>query len=776
MRIAAFIGAVFAAAALHAAAQQLDEIQGLEDSSRPQTRAFFKEESARARSTLDRIPGRAAMLDRIRVLSASTVEVTELAATNTTRIFYLRRAPNDAVPMLCVREKISAPERVLVDPARLSRGGSGAATIDWFVPSPDGKHVAYGVSDGGSEEAVLRVIAVDAASELPVEIDRARFNRELAWHPDGRSFFYSRIPEAGTGAKRFANIRIYRHVLGRDVSKDEIVFAPGVGGARDVPEFVRPSIYIPPDSRNAYAIARDGVRREIAVHVTELRDLAAARPRWRKVVGYEDEVLDITGSGDDLYVLSRLNAPRHKVLRLKGGGDFKGARVVIPEGDSIIQGVGIARDAIYLRTMVAGIDRLERVAVGLLGGVKTPEYVRTPFDTSITQLVANPHNPGVLLRIEGWIEPPAIVQVDTRGETQVTPLLPPPAAAADFDGMDEVRLYAPTEDGVKIPVTLIYRKSTTLTGEHPTLLTAYGSHGFSLTPVFDATRIAWLERGGILAVAHVRGGGEYGETWREAGRGAAKVNTINDLIAASEFLVKYGFTNPKRLAIMGASAGGIAAGGALVRRPDLYAAVILRVPVLDMLRYETVPDGPENVPEFGSISTPEGLEQLRAISALHHVKDGTAYPAVLLTAGVNDPRIPSWQPGKMAMRLQAASTSGKPVLLRIDSEAGHGIRSTRSSRDEELADIYSFLLWQMDDAAFQPPGLAVATPLAPEPVPVGVASPATSTAPPETTPAAPSAPAQEPPPSPPPPLQLPPSIFAPKPPASNAPQPESAPK
>ena len=754
MRIAILLGALAAAALQSMAQEAVEPLRELEDPARPQTQAFFQDEGARARAALDKIPGRESMLGRIRALSLSRVEVTALAATNTTRVFYLQRSGIQAVPVLCFRERIAAPEKVLVDPARFARPGAGAPSIDWFVPSPDGRHVAYGISYGGREDSVLRVVTVDGGADLPIEIDRARLNDRLAWHPDGKSFFYARIPQIGEGPKRWANVRLYRHVLGRNASKDEIVFAPGVGGARDVPEFAIPSIYIPPDSRQAYAVVREGVRREIAVHVTELRELAEARPRWRKIVGYEDQVLDVVGAGDDLFLLSRQNAPRRKVLRLKGGKDFSTAKLAIPQGDSVIRTVGIAKDAIYLRTMVAGIDRLERVAIGLLGNTKSSEYVRTPFDTSISQLVANPHTPGVLLRIQGWIEAPAIVEIDTHGETHATNLQPPASGAADFDAMDEVRLYAPATDGTKIPVTLMYKKTTTLTRENPTLLEVFGSYGYSMTPVFDATRLAWLERGGILAVAHVRGGGEYGEPWHDAALGASKVNTISDFISVSEFLIRYGFTNPKKLAIMGTGAGAIPAGGALVRRPDLYAAVILRSPLVDMLRYETMPAGPAYVPEFGSIHTAAGLEQLGAISALQQVKDGVAYPAVMLEVGMNDGRVAPWQGAKMAARLQSASTSGKPVLLRVDPESGYGEGVTRAQRDEELADLYSFLLWQMGDPAFEPAGAAPA----PAAQPPG-ASPAAT--PPAAPPATAPAPAAEPVISQPP-LNLPPSIFAPK--------------
>jgi prolyl oligopeptidase len=686
-----------------------DPFRYLEDRNDPRTQEFFRTQAEQAKAQLAALPGRQAMLARIRTLSEAATSVTDvkLAAR---RVFYLRQSPGTGQPRLCMREGTSGTERVLLDPSRYDDGPLRAA-IDWYAPSPDGRHVAYGVSRGGDEASVLRVLAADGARDLGVEIDRTRFNTELEWHPDGRSFYYSRIPAGNTGARANANIRVYRHMLGRAAASDEVVFAPGVGGARDVPEFVYPSLHLPLESRHAYAVVRDGVRRELAVHVTEQRDLAAGRPRWRKLAGVEDEVLAIEGWKNELYVLSKKGAPNHRVLRVAAeAASMAGARVVVPENDVVVRSMGLAADALYLRTMEGGVDRLERVPIGLLGRLKKPEFLRTPFDSSITQLIAHPTIAGVLLRLQGWIDGPRIMQLDARsGEIRDTRLQPAPTA--DYSGMDEVRLYAPGHDGVRIPVTLIYAKTTRLTGDNPTLLTGYGAYGITQSPSFDPARLAWLERGGVYAIAHIRGGGEYGERWHLGGRGATKINTIRDFISVSEFLVSYGFTNPKRLAILGRSAGGIPVGGAIVRRPELFAAAVAQVPVMDMLRAELTPNGPANIPEFGSAATPAGAENLLVMSAYHHVKEATPYPAVLFTVGYNDARVEPWQPGKMAGRLQAATTSGRPVLLRVDFESGHGRGMTRARRAEELADVYSFVLWQLGDPEFAP------VPVSPPPAP-----------------------------------------------------------
>jgi prolyl oligopeptidase len=690
-----------------------DPFRALEDATRPETQAFFRDQDARARAALAAIPGRAALAARIRELSRAGTVVTSLKLEGS-RIFYLRRLPGEPTAALCMREGFSGAERVLVDPQKAGQ----RAAIDWYSPSPDGQHVVYGLSSAGSEDSVLHILSVATGRGMGETIDRTRFNQNLEWDPDSRAFYYARIPEGGQGAKRYANVRVYRHVLGRSPTRDEIVFAAGAGGARDVPEFVYPSIHVPLEGRHAYAIARDGVRNEISVYVSPHRDLAAGRPAWRKFIAFEDQVTAIEGWKGDLYVLSHKGAPNYRLLRLDAAEPVLArARVVAPEGDSVIHSMALARDALYLRTSVGGIDRLERVALGLLGPRK-PEFVKTSFDSGISQIATHPRRPGAVLRMQGWTDPPAIVEVDAKtGNLSDTKLQP--KSGADFSAMDDVRLYAPAEDGTKIPVTLMYRKGTQLTSDNPTLLIGYGSYGLSMRPTFDPARLAWLERGGIIAIAHIRGGGEYGERWHQAGRKATKINTITDFIAVADFLVKYGFTNPRRLAIQGGSAGGIPAGGALVRRPDLFAAVVARVPVMDMLRVEFAPNGPSNIPEFGSIATREGFEALHVMSAYHHVKDGTPYPAVLLTTGYNDPRVEPWQPGKMAARLQQATSSGKPVLLRVDFEAGHGRGSTRAQLDEELADIYAFLLWQFGDPQFQP--LALVRPA--ESVPLDPATP-----------------------------------------------------
>ncbi|HQZ44829.1 MAG TPA: prolyl oligopeptidase family serine peptidase [Usitatibacteraceae bacterium] len=692
----------------------VDPYRWLEDATSPESRAFLRAQDDYARGMLARIPGRAALARRIHDLSSQQVIVRDLAIASG-KVFYLKLAAGSDAPVLCVRDGFAGAERVLADPARFS-SPSARASIDWYRPSPDGRLVAYGVSVNGSGDATLRVLEARDGRDAGVKIERARFNAGLSWHHDSRAFYYARIPEGGPAdpAHRYAGVRLYRHVVGRPAAQDEIVFASGLGGARDVPEFAFPSLVVPEDSVHAYAVVRHGEGRDLSVHLTTVRDLAKGLPRWTKIVDEDDGVTAIEAWKDDLYLLTHKDAPRNKVMVVRAGKDgVSRPRPAVPEGEAVILGMALAADALYLRITVGGLERLERLNLGP-GASRKPEFVKTAFDVAIAQMLTHPRRPGAILRLQGFIEPPSIVTVEAKsGDLRNTGLQPAPRA--DFSAMDEVRLYATSHDGTKIPVTLLYRKTTMLTADNPTLLLGFGAYGVSQVPVFDATRLAWLERGGIIAIAHIRGGGEYGEEWHRAGRKSRKENTILDFIACAEFLVKYGFTSPKRLAIQGTSAGGIPSAGAAVRRPDLFAAAVPRVAALDMLRFEFAPGGPPSIPEFGSIATLEGFHDLRRMSAYHQVKDGTAYPAVLLTTGMNDSRVEPWQAAKMAARLQAASVGGKPVLLRVEWEGGDGDAEARSQRDEELADIYAFLLWQFGDADFAPtpPAPPAAAPPAP---------------------------------------------------------------
>lgn len=689
-----------------------DPYRYMEDVRNAEVMAYMRAQGDYARKTLDSLAGRDAMQRRIGKLSEAGVQVNGVQVTGSgtaTRVFYYKLAPGDSMRKLYVREGFKGTEKLLFDPQTISSRSQRFA-LDFFLASPDGRHVLVGVAAGGSEDTSLRLIDVAGGRDQNLVIDRIGFADSTSWTPDGKAFFYNRLPEdkAGDAKNRYLSSRAYRHVLGRPAEKDEALFGRGVGstpadaGFQDIDI---PSIEMSADGKFLVGRVQHGDLREISLYVASAADLPNP-PKWRKAVDVADQVTDHSVHAGALYLISHKNAPRSKVVRTSlERPDFANATNIVPHGDTVIKQIEVAQDALYIRELSNGVDRLQRLnfSNSVYSGGKL-EFVRLPFDLAIRQLITDPKRPGAILRLEGWTEAPKYVTVEERSANIAdTGLQPKPAV--DFSEIDEVRLSATAKDGTRIPVTLMYKKGTTLNKANATILRAYGAYGIVQTPSFSPASMAWLERGGIIGICHVRGGGEFGEDWHRGGQKLNKPNTWRDLIACAEYLVQRGFTRPERLAIQGGSAGGITIGRALTERPDLFAAAVPAVGLLDTLRAEFTPNGPPNIPEFGSVKTADGFKGLLAMSSLHNVKDGTRYPAVLLMHGMNDPRVEVWQSAKMAARLQAATSQvpdANPVLLRLDYDAGHGVGSTREQRNAELADVYSFLLWRFGDRDFQP--------------------------------------------------------------------------
>lgn len=690
----------------------IDPYRYMEDVADPEVIGYMRGEGAQARSVLDAIPGRAKMEQRINELSQSNAAVSNVQVTGADknpRVFYFRLAPGANSRRVYVRDGFRGTERMVFDAASISKEGRRYA-IDDFRASPDGRNVAVAVAAGGSEETSLRIIEVSAsgARDTGVEIDRIGFADDTAWAPDSRSLFYNRLPAqiAGEAKNRYLNSRAFRHVPGRPAVRDEMLLGTGSGGVK-LADIDIPSVRLSMDGKTLIGRIEHGDAREISIYTASATQIGG-ETTWRRIIQPADGVTSFAVHNQVMYLMTKKNAPRFKVVRMGiSDANFASATTIVPQGDTVIAQMEVAQDALYIRELFSGVDRLQRLNFSntVFSGGKL-EFVRLPFDVSIRQLITSPSRPGALLRLESWTEPPRYATVEERtaniGETPLHP-----KSLVDFSDIVELRQNATAKDGTKIPVSLIYRKSTTLNSFNPTLIRAYGAYGLVQTPTFNPSTLAWLERGGILATCHVRGGGEFGEAWHLGGQKLTKANTWQDLIACSEYLIERGFTRRERLGIQGGSAGGITVGRAMTERPDLFAAVVPSVGVLDAMRMEFTPNGPPNIPEFGSVKTPDGFRGLLAMSSLHQVKDQTKYPAVLLMHGVNDPRVEVWQSTKMAARLAAATrgmVDAKPVLLRLDYDAGHGVGTSRNQRNAELADIYSFLLWQFGEPGFQPEG------------------------------------------------------------------------
>jgi prolyl oligopeptidase len=522
----------------------------------------------------------------------------------------------------------------------------------------------------------------------------------VSWLEGNRSFVYHRYPDPPPGAppqRRRLDSRSYLHRLGTDPQRDVTVLARGLNPRIELTPLDRPFLVVPPLGAWMIAlVSHSALGDSTSERLTDCTLYVAPRDglsdpascAWTRVAGVEDGVTAFAADADTLYLVSYRDAPRSQVLAVPfADPDLSRARRVVPAGDRAVEAVLVAGEDLLVRDLDGGIGRLRRVP--LSGG--EPEDVPMPVEGGVLEWTGHPDRPEVLLLVATWTQAPRIYRYDGRARALADTGLAP-RSPVDFGEVEARTLQAPARDGTLIPVTVIHRKGLALDGGNPTLLTGYGSYGFTELPEFRPQMLAWYELGGVYAVAQLRGGGAYGRQWQEAGRGLRKHTTITDFIDCAEYLVAHGYTHPERLAGDGGSAGGIPTGGALVRRPELWAAMVMHVPMVNATRVEFSENGPINVPEFGSVTTEEGLRGLLIIDPYLRVRDGTPYPAVLLTAGMNDPRVAAWQPAKLAARLQAATTSGRPVVLRVELHGGHGVGSTRDQESALLADELAFLL------------------------------------------------------------------------------------
>ena len=665
--------------------------------SNPEFRQFLETQNRHARSVLDQIPGRTALAERIRALDDTVVSVAALDVQGG-RWFYLKTEPGVEHRKLYVRDGPAGRERMLIDPQSIAAPKGSHLDIDYLFPSPDGRVLAYGLSAAGSEKTVLHIMDVATGRVLPDSITRAQFPG-VSWDGDSRAFFLNRLSAASdtNPAERYRNTRAYRHVVGRPSAEDEELLGPGTNDDVAVGPDDFPLLYAPPGTPYVFAYVNHGVRPEITLYSARHSALKGKDTRWRKVADVDDGVTYFTARGEDLFLMTHKDAPRFRVIRTRAGTpDLEHAEVIVPAGRTVVQNLGAASDALYVQEMDGGLARLRRIPYD--GG--RGKRLRLPFDGSIDFFVADARRSGVIVRLQSWTHSPLWYSYDPASKIVRDTRLAPPAPI-DYSGIESKEVQAPSADGTMVPLSIVHRRGLKLDGSHPTLLEGYGAYGYSIDPFFRPALIAWLERGGVYAVAHVRGGGEYGEEWHQAGKEATKPNTVADFIGCAEYLVQKRYTSPARLSGTGTSAGGITIGRAITQRPDLFRAAVPRVGVMNALRTEVEPGGPANIPEFGTVKTEQGYRALLAMDAVHNVKPKTKYPAVLLTAGLFDSRVEAWQPAKMAATLQENSSSGYPVLLRVDFDAGHGMGLAKSQRSAELADVYAFLLWQLGAPEFQ---------------------------------------------------------------------------
>src|SRR6184192_1911656 len=540
------------------------------------------------------------------------------------------------------------------------------------------------LSKGGSEDGTLHFHETATGKALPDTIAHVQYptaGGSAAWNADGTGIFYTRFPRKGERPDADLNFyqQIYFHKLGTPDTEDKY----SIG--KDFPRIAEITLAASRDGKYILATVANGDGGDFAHY------LLGPDGNWKQITQFSDQIKAARlGRDNALYLLSRADAPRGKVLRLSlGTPELKNAVEIVASGDAVIEHIVPSTDALYVGELLGGPSQIRRFD---LNG-KNEMVIPIPQISSVQEMLAL-EDGSLLFRDISYTEPATWFHCPNQKTEPVNTALRS-TSPVSFADIEVRREFATSKDGTKIPLNVLYRKGMKRDGNNPTLLYAYGGYGISMSPSFDFTRRLWFDRGGVYVVANIRGGGEFGEEWHKAGNLTKKQNVFDDFAAAEQYLVKQGYTRSEKLAIEGGSNGGLLMGATLTQHPELAHAVVSLVGIYDSLRTELEPNGAFNVTEFGTVKDPEQFKALYAYSPYHHVVDGTKYPGILMMTGANDGRVAPYHSRKMIARLDEANKSENPILLRTSSSAGHGMGTALSERIKQLADIYAFLFAQL---------------------------------------------------------------------------------
>jgi prolyl oligopeptidase len=663
----------------------VDDYRWLENGADPEVQRWSDAENTYARSVLDALPSRAAIAKRVTALLSWESPAYFALQERGGVLFALKQQPPKEQAFLIVLGSSfdAKSERVVLDPVALDP--SGGTAIDFYVPSWDGRYVAVSLSKGGSEDGDVHVYAVSTGKEIAADVvprvNGGTAGGSLTWNADGTGFFYTRYPRGQERPPEDLSFfqQVWFHKLGTSTSSD--VYALG----RDFPRIAEIQLQSSRDGRFALATVALG---DGGQFMHWLRDPGGG---WSQLTRYEDAVTVARfGLGGSLYLLSKKAAPKGALLRVSLTDPVLGkATVVSPEGEGVLEDVEPARTRLYLLEQIGGLSRLRVVD---LGGQEIGPVGTLPV-SAIDQVVRLGDGDDLLFANTSFVEPRTLYRL-TAADGRVTKTALAETSPWDFSRVEVVREEALSKDGTRVPISILRPRGTKLDGHSPTLLTGYGGFNIASKPYFWKGYAAWLEQGGVVAVANLRGGSEFGEAWHQAGALTNKQNVFDDFHACAQMLVERGYTQPEKLAIEGGSNGGLLMGASFTQHPDAFKAVVAHVGYFDSLRVESAPNGVFNTTEYGTVKDASQFRALNAYSPYHHVKDGTQYPAVLFMTGANDPRVAPFHSRKMVARLQASGTR-QPVLLRTSSGSGHGLGTALSERIAQTVDVDAFLFAEL---------------------------------------------------------------------------------
>ena len=664
----------------------VDPYRYLENANNPDTRLYVEHELSYTKSILDPLPGR----DKINARLSQLLEIGTVGAPQMGGKYYFhtRREGNQNQAVLYVREQVNGQDRVLVDVNKMSTDGTVA--LDWWFAAEDGKYVAYGTSASGSEESTLHLIETATGQVLPDTIERTRF-ASVAWLKDSSGFYYTRHPKKGDvpAGEEVYHVKVFFHQVGSDPARDPLIF-----DERPNPQDI-PNVTLSEDDRWLLINVEHGWTK------TEmfLQDLHSKNPPLEITTGKEFLYGGEFFQGK-LYITTNEDAPHYRVFVADASNAKReNWKELIPATDAVLQDASVTGGKIFAQYEHNATSELKLFA---LDGKRISD-ISLPAIGDVFSASGRYDRNEIFFGFQSFTVPPSIYRVDL-ASTNSTALkgslwAKVEAPSIDPSAFEVQQVWYTSKDGTKIPMFIVHKKGIEKNGKNPTLLTGYGGFNISLKPTFNRSMYLWMEHGGIYAVANLRGGSEFGEDWHRAGMLEKKQNVFDDFIAAGEYLIAQKYTDKDHLAIQGGSNGGLLMGAMITQRPDLFRAVVCAVPLLDMLRYQNFQIAKLWIPEYGSSDDPKQFETLYAYSPYHHVKAGQEYPAILFMTGDTDTRVDPMHAKKMAALMQAEAKNGasptRPILLRIETKAGHGQGKPVAKQIEESTDMYSFLFWQL---------------------------------------------------------------------------------
>ncbi|QDO94326.1 S9 family peptidase [Formosa sediminum] len=671
-----------------------DPYQYLEDLNDPTVITWMKDNTNYSTSVLNNISGKQELFNRMKsLIERQSASISFLNIADDGTYYYVKRVPGEEIGKLYKRKGYKGKETLFFDPTQYKKEEGKIYTISDISPNIKGDKIAVSISANGSENPDI-LIFKNTGEQYKETLELAS---DVSWDLSGERFFYIKLNSADIkDVNRQIYISNYIHNVGTSQSEDQTYFSKADYATLNVDKAEYPLvIYIEETDKNI--LLPLSVDKDLKAFVSEPN----VKAKWKPLLKKEDNVIMVDANETDLYLLTYNNAPNYKIVRLSNSNPvFSEAKTVVKESkDEIITNFELTKEGMYYATVKNGV---EAHVYFLRHNSTSSEELKLPFTAGRADLSARGSKfSEIWVNLSGWTSPDKRYLYNPETKTFVFQPLSTPVEYPELENLIAKEVMVKSHDGVMVPVSIIYNKNMKMNGENSAVIYSYGAYGISTEPFFSPITLAYATYGGVLVVPHVRGGGELGDAWHKAGQKLNKPNTWKDGIAAAEYVIDQGYTNPNKLSIFGGSAGGIFVGRAITERPDLFVAASPMVGAMNTVRMEESPNGPVNTPEFGTVSDPEEFKGLLEMDSYHHLKAGTDYPAMLITAGMNDPRVIAWEPSKFAAKMQHDNSGEAPILLQVNFEGGHGGRTTLTQRLNDFSNLFSFFYWQSGHPDFQ---------------------------------------------------------------------------